>query len=111
MIPIRLPWRHRARPSATLHEIQVCPERQTCSYDATQPGEVRQSGIFDWSNACDRSFASVAKPHFSCQFSRRSFQPLDKYHGQRVVKTRGEPRESMHDFLELLHGNFVDFDI
>ena len=21
MIPIRLPWRHRARPSATLHEI------------------------------------------------------------------------------------------
>jgi hypothetical protein len=24
MIPDRLPWRHRARPSATLHEIQVC---------------------------------------------------------------------------------------
>jgi hypothetical protein len=23
MIPDRLPWRHRARPSATLHEIQV----------------------------------------------------------------------------------------
>jgi len=23
MIPVRLPWRHRARPSATLHEIQV----------------------------------------------------------------------------------------
>src|SRR5271166_3968768 len=30
MIPIRLPWRHRARPSATLHEIQVCSEEQTC---------------------------------------------------------------------------------
>src|SRR5438270_1618250 len=26
MIPVRLPWRHRARPSATLHEIQVHPE-------------------------------------------------------------------------------------
>ena len=26
MIPDRLPWRHRARPSATLHEIQVHPE-------------------------------------------------------------------------------------
>ena len=26
MIPDRLPWRLRARPSATLHEIQVHPE-------------------------------------------------------------------------------------
>ena len=26
MIPIRLPWRHRARPSATLHEIQPAPK-------------------------------------------------------------------------------------
>ena len=26
MIPIRLSWLHRARPSATLHEIQVCSE-------------------------------------------------------------------------------------
>jgi hypothetical protein len=25
MIPVRLPWRLRARPSATLHEIQVHP--------------------------------------------------------------------------------------
>jgi len=31
MIPDRLPWRLRARPSATLHEIQVRPtnERQS----------------------------------------------------------------------------------
>jgi len=27
MIPIRLPWRLRARPSATLHEIQGLPRR------------------------------------------------------------------------------------
>jgi hypothetical protein len=27
MIPIRLPWRPRARPSATLHEIPVCSKR------------------------------------------------------------------------------------
>ena len=26
MIQIRLPWRHRARPSATLHEIQSAPK-------------------------------------------------------------------------------------
>ena len=26
MIPVRLPWRLRARPSATLHEIQPAPK-------------------------------------------------------------------------------------
>jgi len=26
MIPIRLPWRHWARPSATLHEIPPAPK-------------------------------------------------------------------------------------
>ena len=35
MIPIRLPWRHRARPSATLHEIPLCPERQSYLHNAT----------------------------------------------------------------------------
>jgi hypothetical protein len=29
MIPDRLPWRHRARPSATLHEIQVRPKSKS----------------------------------------------------------------------------------
>jgi hypothetical protein len=46
MIPIRLPWRHRARPSATLHEIQVCPfvetSRQTCPHDLIEGLRVRQ---------------------------------------------------------------------
>src|ERR1035437_1223241 len=27
MIPIRLPWRPRARPSATLHEIPICSKK------------------------------------------------------------------------------------
>ena len=45
MIQIRLPWRHRARPSATLHEIPVCPEEQTCPYDATHRIVVRQEPI------------------------------------------------------------------
>jgi hypothetical protein len=31
MIPIRLPWRHRARPSATLHEIQFAPKGKLIS--------------------------------------------------------------------------------
>ena len=42
MIPDRLPWRLRARPSATLHEIQVCPEGQTCSQYATERRSWRQ---------------------------------------------------------------------
>ena len=42
MIPIRLPWRHRARPSATLHEIPVCSEEQTYPHNVTQPPIVRQ---------------------------------------------------------------------
>jgi len=32
MIPIRLPWRHRARPSATLHEIPSLPRRANLSF-------------------------------------------------------------------------------
>src|SRR5262252_61952 len=42
MIPDWLPWRLRARPSATLHEIQVCPEGQTCSAYATKRRGRRQ---------------------------------------------------------------------
>jgi hypothetical protein len=44
MIPDRLPWRHRARPSATLHEIQVRSENKerTCPYDGTKSGSRRQ---------------------------------------------------------------------
>jgi hypothetical protein len=36
MISDRLPWRLRARPSATLHEIQVRSEERTCSGNATE---------------------------------------------------------------------------
>jgi hypothetical protein len=40
MISVRLPWRLRARPSATLHEIQVRPEGQTCVQDSNTNGRV-----------------------------------------------------------------------
>src|SRR5256885_4414586 len=36
MISDRLPWRLRARPSATLHEIQVHSEERTCCDYATE---------------------------------------------------------------------------
>jgi hypothetical protein len=45
MIPVRLPWRLRARPSATLHEIQVCLERQTCGSNPTSLVLLRQQGF------------------------------------------------------------------
>src|ERR1700683_4203726 len=46
MIPIRLPWRHRARPSATLHEIQACPEGQTCPHKPPRRVWPRQRKFF-----------------------------------------------------------------
>jgi hypothetical protein len=46
MIPIRLPWRHRARPSATLHEIQACPEGQTCPHNPTHRVGLGQCNFF-----------------------------------------------------------------
>jgi len=42
MIRDRLPWRLRARPSATLHEIQVHSEERTCSEDGTECRDGRQ---------------------------------------------------------------------
>jgi len=40
MIAPRLPWRPRARPSATLHEIQVRPEERTCFAYITENAEL-----------------------------------------------------------------------
>src|SRR5947209_10904287 len=45
MISDRLPWRLRARPSATLHEIQVRSEERTCSCDVTEIKDARSSSI------------------------------------------------------------------
>src|ERR1700747_2451298 len=44
MIPDRLPWRLRARPSATLHEIQVRSEERTCSSDGIEPSDPTSRG-------------------------------------------------------------------
>lgn len=46
MISDRLPWRLRARPSATLHEIQVRSEERTCSFDVTEGNSVRSRSNF-----------------------------------------------------------------
>jgi hypothetical protein len=42
MILIRLPWRHRARPSATLHEIHVSSEERRYPSDPIKEYEIRQ---------------------------------------------------------------------
>ena len=54
MIPNRLPWRRRARPSATLHEIQVRSEERTCSDDATKfifGRQEQDSELREWSTS------------------------------------------------------------
>jgi hypothetical protein len=95
MIPIRLPWRHRARPSATLHEIQVCPERQTCLDDATTPDAVRQPNLE--SDLAARLLAAVAQSHFPSQFSGRDPQSLHQNQRQRPVKAGSKPGKSFHN--------------
>jgi hypothetical protein len=66
MIPIRLPWRHRARPSATLHEIQARSEERTCSADAIKSngaasrGKVRHSDLHRRSSVRSGCFLGLA---------------------------------------------------
>ena len=43
MIATRLPWRHRARPSATLHEIQSQPAKVNLEIDVTGATRVCQA--------------------------------------------------------------------
>src|SRR5881398_393925 len=40
---VRLSWRLRARPSATLHEIQICREADWNTYRCSTAGPVRQA--------------------------------------------------------------------
>src|SRR5579864_1295288 len=68
MIPDRLPWRLRARPSATLHEIQVRSEERTCSHDATETRHVTSRAI---SGRCE----SKTFNHGGREGSRRKGKP------------------------------------
>ena len=75
MIPNRLPWRRRARPSATLHEIQVRSEERTCSDDATKFIIGRQEDHFlrgQW-----RSRLNSSSKSGRAFFWRRLGLPLD----------------------------------
>src|ERR1019366_826917 len=45
MIPIRLPWRPRARPSATLHEILICSIMSKLGSDPTSDRLVCQADL------------------------------------------------------------------
>src|SRR5271167_3691643 len=67
MIPIRLPWRHRARPSATLHEIQSSLRRANLFTMLQRRGRFvnRQ---FE-SELAGYLLAAVAQSHFPSQLS------------------------------------------
>jgi hypothetical protein len=62
MIAVRLPWRLRARPSATLHEIQVRSEEQTCCDDVTECSGERQGRICGWSMVDSNNFSAQCPP-------------------------------------------------
>ena len=55
MIPIRLPWRPRARPSATLHEIPACSMKSKLEEEITTDQAVCQVGFNAVSVAHDMS--------------------------------------------------------
>jgi hypothetical protein len=61
MISDRLPWRLRARPSATLHEIQVRSEERTCSDDGTEVNGARSSSILIPVETGGRYFSNTGK--------------------------------------------------
>jgi hypothetical protein len=47
--PGRLSWRHRARPSATLHETQACPLGANLNDSLVpQPQSQRKTGCSEW---------------------------------------------------------------
>jgi len=89
MIAIRLPWRPRARPSATLHEIPVCSKRANLGIHTTgRPGglsrlispprrrERRETGHFSFGVASvaakedERAACNGATEAFAIYFSR-----------------------------------------
>ncbi len=72
MIPDRLPWRLRARPSATLHEIGSAPKSELVGLMVLQVGGGRQGGL-----AADSFWPSDLSPQlsaFSFQLSAFSCQ-------------------------------------
>ena len=97
MIAIRLPWRHRARPSATLHEIQSAPKGKLVSTMLhSQLGFVNRQ--IELGNREGALLTTVAQPHLAGQFSGGCSQPLYQDQRQRPVEAAGEPGKSFHDF-------------
>ena len=78
MIPIRLPWRPRARPSATLHEIPACSMKSKLEEKPTTDRAVCQE-IFDRGSSTEASspFVRVLKSSKGMSGRRRAdgFKP------------------------------------
>src|ERR1700694_1629649 len=71
MIPIRLPWRHRARPSATLHEIQSAPKGKLILMMLHSPARFVNQQFRSWKTWARLLLAAVAERHFPGQFPSR----------------------------------------
>ena len=62
MIPDRLPWRPRARPSATLHEIQVRPTNERQSELVPVMIQTERSGVKRKMRPADGHFPTGVNP-------------------------------------------------
>src|SRR5580658_521333 len=90
MIYIRLPWRPRARPSATLHEIPICSMKSKLQKKTTTDQAVCQvrfhcrRGAEEIVPAVGCSFFAVHSNNLESRFARHThgFKPAaDKYLG------------------------------
>jgi hypothetical protein len=97
MIPIRLPWRHRARPSATLHEIQVCPEGQTCHKHLITAFCVRQRPLARVARVCSSACSSFWR-RTPFPFFRPAVRLLAGNLGGHPSLAGGESVAGRHDF-------------
>src|ERR1700682_299442 len=111
MIPIRLPWRHRARPSATLHEIQSAPKGKLVLIMLHSPAGFVNQQFRSWKTWPRLLSTAVAERHFPGQFPSRDSQSLYQNQRQRPVEAGGESGKSFHDFTQFVRIYFVDFDL
>src|SRR5438552_5620117 len=68
LVPTRLSWRHRARPSATLHEIQVCSRSKHTQSIRTSDGHCQGPAFFVMPSAANNPLVTM---QFNTPHSRK----------------------------------------
>src|SRR5579871_1414811 len=123
MIAVRLPWRLRARPSATLHEIGSAPKSELVPmilhrgrwlvngelFAVEEPSRRLKSGSAQtafckgnqrWISDCTttlflrRITELVAQSHLARQLAGGGPEPLHQHQRHGVIKARSQPGET-----------------